>query len=218
MQIPSTHFSVLSALLVEERREEAWAVFQARYQGVLLGWCRRRLSPEDADDLTQEVLLKLFEALSRGGYDPAKGRFRSLLKAVVNNAVRDCWRRRRRRPEPAAVGGSAFLERLGAMAAPESVEELSSAIKGKAQAILHELLQRVRARLKATTWEAFYLTAMEGRPPTEVAAALGLTIDAVYKAKKRGTEMLWEEYLYAHPTAAGAGALPGGARPPGVPR
>src|SRR5437899_3265349 len=129
MEIPSTHLSQLQALAGAERREEAWAVFQARYRDVLLAWCRRhQMSPEDAEDLTQEVLLKLFEALSRGAYDPAKGRLRCWLKTVVDRAAHDCWRRRRRRPEPASVGGTSFLERLGDLVSPESAGELSGAI------------------------------------------------------------------------------------------
>jgi RNA polymerase sigma-70 factor (ECF subfamily) len=206
MQIPSTHLSLLSALGVDERRDEGWAVFQARYQDVILGWCRRRqLSAEDAEDLTQEVLLKLFEALSRGAYDPAKGRFRSLLKAVVNNAISDCWRRQQRRPEPIGVGGTSFLERLGDLAGPESAAELSGAI------------ERVRDRLKETTWQAFAQTMIEGRPAAEVAAALGLTVGTVFKAKDRVKRMLEEEYLYVHPDAGNANPLPGRECPPEVP-
>jgi RNA polymerase sigma-70 factor (ECF subfamily) len=210
MQIPSTHLSLLSALKEDERREEAWVVFQARYQDVILGWCRRcRLSPEDAEDLTQDVLLKLFEALSRGAYDPAKGRFRSLLMSVVNNAIIDAWRRRQRRPEPAGVGGTSFLERLTDLAGPESVGELSGAIEQRAKAAADEVFRRVRARIKETTWQAFAQTMIEGRPAAEVAAVLGLTVGTVFKAKDRVKRMLEEEYLYAHPNAGDAGPLPG---------
>jgi RNA polymerase sigma-70 factor (ECF subfamily) len=218
MQIPSTHLSLLLALQVDGRRDDAWVVFQARYQDVILGWCRRRqLSPEDAEDLTQEVLLKLFEALSRGAYDPAKGRFRGLLKAVVNNAISDCWRRQQRRPEPVGVGGTSFLERLGDLAGPESAGELSGAIEQRAKAVATEVFRRVRARLKETTWQAFAQTMIEGRPAAEVAAALGLTVGTVFKAKDRVKRMLEEEYLYAHANAGDANPLPGRECPPEVP-
>jgi hypothetical protein len=58
--IPSTHISLLCDVR-EGGRDGAWAVFQGRYRGVILGWCLRRgLSPDGAEDLTQDVLLKLF--------------------------------------------------------------------------------------------------------------------------------------------------------------
>jgi RNA polymerase sigma-70 factor (ECF subfamily) len=208
MEIPSTHLSVLAALPVVERREEAWVAFQARYQDVMLGWCRRRgLSSEDAEDLTQEVLLKLFEALSRSAYDPEKARFRSFLKAVVNNAISDWWRRQQRRPEPAAVGGTSFLERLGDQASPEAAEELSGAIDCRTKAVADEIFQRVHGRLKETTWQAFYQTMIEGRPAAEVAPALGLSIATVFKAKDRVKRMLVEEYFYGYADTGDAVAL-----------
>src|SRR5262249_38745304 len=107
MMIPSTHLSELDALSTGERREEAGAAFHARYRDVISGWCRRQLPPEPAEDLTQEVLLKLFRQLPRHPYDPAKGRFREWLMAIVNNAVTDHRRRQQRRPDLGGVGGSA---------------------------------------------------------------------------------------------------------------
>src|SRR5262249_9151665 len=152
MMIPSTHASLLDALQNDD--QEAWAAFQARYGNVILGWCQRRSLPQDsAEDLTQEVLLKLFQQLP--GYDPAKGRFRSWLKAVVNNTLTDCWRRQRRRPEGGGVGGTAFLDRLAQLETPETADELSGAV---ASAIETEVVARVQARVEEKTWQAFYQT------------------------------------------------------------
>jgi RNA polymerase sigma-70 factor (ECF subfamily) len=92
--IPSTHISLLSDLREDGRHDEAWAVFHARYRGVILGWCLRRgLPPDSAEDLTQDILLKLFQELPRYRHDPARGQFRGWLKVVVNNALTDFWRR-----------------------------------------------------------------------------------------------------------------------------
>jgi DNA-directed RNA polymerase specialized sigma24 family protein len=64
MTIPSTHLSLLRALDEEGRREDAWAVFQVCYRDVILGWCQRcGLDLHTAEDLTQEILIKLLEAL-----------------------------------------------------------------------------------------------------------------------------------------------------------
>ncbi len=214
MKIPSTHLSLLSALKEGARREEAWATFAARYRDVILGWCRRRELPEDgAEDVAQEVLLRLFQELPRQVYDPSQGRFRSWLKAVVNNALTDCWRRRQRRPEPGGVGGSAFLQRLAGLASPEAADELGSAIERRARTTAAEVLDRVRAQLKETTWQAFYQTTVEQRPAAEVAAGLGLSVAAIYKAKYRVKQMVIEEYRDVRPTSCPPPDLPGATGP-----
>src|SRR6516162_4580530 len=127
--MPSTHISLLCDLREDGRRDEAWTVFHSRYRGVILGWCLRRgLPPDGAEDLTQDILLKLFQELPRYRHDPARGHFRGWLKAVVNNALSDFWRRQRGRPEH-GIGGTAFLERLGGLASPEAADELSGTIE-----------------------------------------------------------------------------------------
>jgi RNA polymerase sigma-70 factor (ECF subfamily) len=208
--IPSTHLSLLCDLREGGCQNQAWAAFQARYRDVIRGWCLRRGLPADgADDLTQDVLLKLFQQLPRYSHDPQRGQFRGWLKAVVNNALTDFWRRQRRRPERAAVGGTAFQERLGGLAGPAAAGELSGAIEDHARTTAAEVLERVRAKLKETTWQAFYQSMVEQRPAAEVAAGLNLSVATVYKATYRVKQMLLEEYRHAHPTGAGPARLPG---------
>jgi len=176
---------------------------------VILGWCLRRgLSSDGAEDLTQDVLLKLFQQLPRYRHDPARGQFRGWLKAVVNNALTDLWRRQRRRPDQGAVGGTPFLERLGDLANPEPVAELSSVIDDHAQTTAAEILERVRVKLKVTTWQAFQQTMVEQRPAAEVAVGLNLSIASVYKATYRVKQMLLQEYRHVDPCGGGAGRLP----------
>ena len=129
MMIPSTHASLLFALQRADHREEAWAGFHARYRDVILGWCRRQgFRPDAAEDLTQDVLLKLFRELPRHTHDPARGLFRSWLKAVVHNALADFRRRRQNHPSPSGLGGTAFLEQVARLEAPASADELTDTI------------------------------------------------------------------------------------------
>jgi RNA polymerase sigma-70 factor (ECF subfamily) len=208
--IPSTHLSLLCDVKAGGRRDQAWAVFQARYRGVILGWCLRRgLSPDGAEDLTQDVLLKLFEQLPQYNHDPSRGRFRAWLKAVVNNALTDYWRRQRRRPERGGVGGTSFLERLRDLASPEPAGELSGAIEDHARTTAAEVLDRVRARVKETTWQAFYQTMVERRPAAEVAAGLNLSVASVYKASYRVKQLVQQEYRHVHEPSDDPDPLPG---------
>jgi RNA polymerase sigma-70 factor (ECF subfamily) len=196
MMIPSTHASLLDAMQNDD--QEAWGAFQARYGDVILGWCLRRLLPQcSAEDLTQEVLLKLFQELPT--YDPAKGRFRAWLKAVVNNALTDCWRRQQHRPERVGVVGTAFLEQLAQLQTPETADELSGVIEERAGTIAAEVLKAVQARVEEKTWQAFHRTTVEQRPAAEVAAALGLSIGTVYTYVKRVKNLVREEFRNVQP-------------------
>jgi RNA polymerase sigma-70 factor (ECF subfamily) len=205
MAIPSTHISLLREL-EGASRSEAWAAFHARYRDVILRWCRGRGVPRDcAEDLTQDVFLLLAQRLPQYHHEPDRGRFRSWLQAVVHNVVTDFWRRQRRRPGCVGVGGSSFLERLAGVAGPEEAGELS----GSPGAAAAEAFDRARARLKETTWQAFYLSTVEKLPAAEVAARLNLSVASVYKANYRVKQILLEEYRRAHePSADQVGALP----------
>ncbi|WP_171470818.1 RNA polymerase sigma factor [Frigoriglobus tundricola] len=211
--MPSTHVSLLCDLREGARRDEIWAAFHTRYHGVILGWCVRRGLPRaDAEDLTQDVLLKLFQVLPVHTHDPARGQFRGWLRTVVNNALADFWRRR---PEYAAVGGTSFQTRAAGVAGPAAVE-LSTAIEDRARVTAAGIVERVRAKLKETTWQAFYQALIEQRSAAEVAEGLSLSVASVYKATYRVKQMLIEEYSHAHlaeapdlvPRSGGASAVP----------
>ncbi|MFO0969026.1 MAG: sigma-70 family RNA polymerase sigma factor [Gemmataceae bacterium] len=198
MILPSTHASLfLPGRGNDGSGAERWQAFHGRYHAVILVWCRRRgLSPACAEDLTQEIWLKLLRLMHK--YDAAKGRFRSWLKAVVNNALTDYWRRNARQPERGGVGGTAFLDRVAAVAGPEAADELSVAIADRAGTVAAEALARVRARLQETTWQAFYQTLVEKRPAQDVARDLGLSVSSVYKNTYRVKQMLEEEFSHVH--------------------
>jgi RNA polymerase sigma-70 factor (ECF subfamily) len=56
-----------------------------------------------------------------------------------------------------------------------------------------EITRDVRARVEPRTWEAFWLTAIEKASGRDVAAKLGMTLGAVYTAKRRVGQMLRSE-------------------------
>jgi RNA polymerase sigma-70 factor (ECF subfamily) len=51
--------------------------------------------------------------------------------------------------------------------------------------ISRRAMELVRAEFEPRTWEAWWKTAVEGRPAADVAADLGMSVTAVYKAKSR---------------------------------
>src|SRR4029077_2516512 len=105
-------------------------------------------------------------------------------------------------------GWTAFLERLGAPASPEGADELSGAIEDHARTTADEILQRVRGKLKETTWQAFYQSMVEQRSAAEVDATLNLSVASVYKATYRVKQMLLEEYRHVDPAGSDQSRVP----------
>jgi RNA polymerase sigma-70 factor, ECF subfamily len=195
MTIPSTHASLLLALQGQEKRQVAWAIFDARYRDVIHGWCRRRgLRADVADDLTQDVLIKVLQELPRYNHDPSRGQFRSWLKTVVSHALVDHHRRQARHPEPVAVGGGSYLDGKTGLETPRAADELCEEIERRANTMAAAVFEGVRARVQETTWQSFYQWMVLKRPAADVARELGLTTAAVYKNSDRVRKMVIKEY------------------------
>jgi RNA polymerase sigma-70 factor (ECF subfamily) len=172
----STSLSLLQRLR-RPSDPEAWSRFVKLYTPLLYGWARRLgLQPTDAADLVQDVFTLLLRKLPEFQYDPRQ-RFRGWLWTVTVNRYRTL---RRRRPPPAVAGNDATL---GEVAGPDPIEEMAEA------EYRHYLVQRVlrllQAEFPAVVWEAWSQHFVGGRSATEVAAALGISVNAVYIAKCR---------------------------------
>src|SRR5262249_4514938 len=75
-----TSATLLARLRQVPADQAAWAQFTQRYGRKIYAWCRRwNLQEADAEDLTQNVLLKLAEKMQTFVYDPEKS-FRAWLK------------------------------------------------------------------------------------------------------------------------------------------
>ena len=54
-------------------------------------------------------------------------------------------------------------------------------------------MRRIKDRVKPATWDAFHLTAIEGRSGAEVAHQLGIAVAHDFVSKHRVQKMLQEE-------------------------
>ena len=170
---------------------EAWRQFVDLYAPLVYRFARRRgLQDADAADLAQDVLHAVARSSERLEYDPRKGSFRGWLFTVARNKLHTFLRRRerqRRRIEDVAV------DRLAEEpTAPESEEEALWEQEYQ-QRLFDWAAEQVRGHFQARTWQAFWQTAVEARPPREVAEGLGLSVGAVYIAKSRVLARLKEQ-------------------------
>jgi RNA polymerase sigma-70 factor (ECF subfamily) len=184
-----TSVTLLERLGREETDQQAWAEFVHRYGRQIYRWCRRwKLQEADAEDLTQNVLVRLHSRLRTFRYDPAQS-FRAYLKALTHYAWCDLVQGNQR--PGAGSGDSAVLDRLQTIEARDDwVRRLDEEFD---QELLAEAAERVRRRVEPHTWEAFRLTALEGLSGAAAAEQLGMKVVTVFKAKSKVQKMLQEE-------------------------
>jgi len=168
---------------IKDRRDrQAWAQFVEIYAPLVYELARRRgLQDSDAADLTQEVLRSVSSAITRLDYDPRKGTFRGWLFTVTRNALNSFFEAQQRVPR--GSGDSAVQAWLEERPVPE--EESAVWDQEYQTRLLAYAADQVRASFEDATWQAFWQTAVEGKPGKEVAASLGMTVGAVYIAKSR---------------------------------
>jgi RNA polymerase sigma-70 factor (ECF subfamily) len=187
--LPTTRATLLAQLRQHPSDQAGWDEFVERYGRHIYRWCRQwRLQDADAEDVTQDILLKLSQKLQAFAYDPS-GSFRGWLKTVAHHAWRDFTESRRHAER--AAGTSQSLELMLTL---EAREDLARKLE---EAFDLELLEaaktRVRLRVAPHTWEAFRLIVFEGLPVAEVAARVRLQVAMVYVARSKVQKMLREE-------------------------
>jgi RNA polymerase sigma-70 factor (ECF subfamily) len=167
---------------------QAWGEFVERYQPIIRAWCLRWGSqPTDADDVAQQVLVRLLGAMKKYHYDPHPG-FRGWLKTVTHNAWVDFVGSRLR------TSGNDH-EQLALIAdSHDALTDLENQIENAFEQELLELaMRRVEERVKPGTFEAFRLTHIENLSGSKVAERLNMPVSQVYVAKHRVVNLLKEE-------------------------
>jgi RNA polymerase sigma-70 factor (ECF subfamily) len=189
VQLPTTRLSLLNQLRLDPSDQAGWDEFVERYGRHIYRWCRQwKLQDADAEDVTQNILVKLNQKLRAFAYDPSRS-FRGWLKTVAHHAWRD-FEDSRRQVRTAASDSHAEALILSL----EAREDLSQRLEEAFDLELLELaMVRVRLRVAPHTWEAFRLLAIDGMPVTEVAAKVSMQVAMVYVAKSKVQKMLQEE-------------------------
>lgn len=176
--------------LVKANEGPAWRRLAALYTPLVYSSARHAgLQAEDASDVVQEVFRAVLTHIADYEAGPGPGSFRAWLWTITRNKLNDHWRRQRR--QPVAVGGSDAQERLLESPAPECPQDEEPA--GAGGGVLQRALERIRPRFEERTWQAFYRVTAEGQGPAEVAAALGMSVNAVYVARSRVLARLRQE-------------------------
>jgi RNA polymerase sigma-70 factor (ECF subfamily) len=184
-----TPVSLILGMVQNPSDDESWARFVDRYGPLILRWSRSwGLQDCDAHNLTQTVLLKLLRGFHRFEYDPSKS-FRGWLRKVTENA----WAESLRASPPLPSIEHPRLTPL--VSGLEAREDLVQRIAREFDLELKEKAENlVRARVGEKTWDAYWLTEVEGLTALEAAGRLGIKYVAhVYSARHTVKKMLKDE-------------------------
>jgi RNA polymerase sigma-70 factor (ECF subfamily) len=146
------------------------------------------LQPADADDLVQDVLTVVVTKLPEFHHSGNAGAFRAWLRGILAHRLRNFWRKKLRTP----VTGPGIDELL--IRLDDSTDEISRRWdEDHDRHLISVLLETIRPEFQINTWRAFWMTAIQEIPPSQAAAELGLTTNAVFIARSRVLQRLREE-------------------------
>lgn len=179
---PPTRASLLIRLR-DGTSPDAWHEFVKLYSPLVYGFARNRgLQDADAADLMQDVLRSVSGAVGRLDYDRQKGGFRAWLFAITRNKLFTF--QERRRSQAFASGDTAAVEQLNNT--PDRGNQLEAEWDREYERRLASAaMEKIRVEFNENTWQAFWLTAVDGLSAEEVRQRLGISTGAIYVAKSR---------------------------------
>ena len=158
------------------------------YRGEMVAFCYRMLgSVHDAEDLTQEILLRAWQARDR--YDPARASVRTWLYRIATNACLTALTSRARRPLPSGLGApgedpaSTPLTPSARIPWLEPFPDARFDVERRAD--LHLAWVAAVQYLSARQRAVLVLREVLEFPAAEVARQLGTTVPAVNSALQR---------------------------------
>ena len=192
---PATRASLL-VRLGDAQDTAAWTEFVAIYAPLVYGFGRKHgLQDADAADLTQDVLRSVNSAIARLAYDPERGSFRGWLFTIVRNKLRNFLSRQSGHDR--GKGGTSAQVLLEAQPQRQD-EQIAAWDREYEERLFRWAADKVRDSFEVTTWQAFWLTAVEGQNASAVSQRLGLSVGAVYIAKSRVLARLREQVAAWH--------------------
>lgn len=184
----STPLSLLER--VRSNDADAWRRLMELYRPLVLFWCTRGgVAVDDAEDVAQGVFAAAAADLRGFRRDRPGDTFRGWLRVVTRNQV--ALHFRRNRDQVQAEGGSGAWEMLASVADPLAVPEEDEL--AQVNQLHRRAVEQVRGEFEERTWRAFWITAIEGRSPVDLADELGMTPAAIRQAKSRVLRRLKQE-------------------------
>ena len=150
---------------------------------------RQGLQAADADDLVQVVFTAVARSVSQWLERSGRGKFRAWLLRIARNIAVNFLTRRRHRPIGDGAGGdhgggNDAQDWMADIPAPDC--ELSGEFDLEyRREVFRWAADQIQETVMHNTWQAFWLTHVDGRSIAEVAEQLGISTGNVYIGRSR---------------------------------
>ena len=177
---PSTHKTLL--MKIQDGDEISWKEFYDRYSSAILTISGRfGLNPSEADEVRQDVMLKIFQNKLIFSYNDERARFRTYFNRIVRSCIIDYLRKKK------AQTAETPLEHLpdDRPAPDETIDNEEIFDEEWRKQCLLDALEILKEHVEPKTFLAFHMTAFQQKKVREVAGFLQMNASQVYLAKSR---------------------------------
>jgi len=176
--------------------QSSWQEFFDTYWKLIYGVARKAgLTDAEAQDVVQETIFSVARHMPTFKYDPAIGSFKAWLLNMTRWRIIDQFRKRgppsiHRPTDGDAATGTRTTDEV-VDPASQNLDELWEAEWQKA--LFDAAIAKVKRRLDPQKYQIFDFYVNKEWSPNKVSAVFGISVDQVYLAKHRVTEMIKEE-------------------------
>lgn len=168
--------------LVESPSGAEWHQLSTVYGSLVANWVERAGVPlSDVDDVVQEVLIVVMKRVSEFEHQHP-GAFRAWLKAILSNQLKKYFRENVRRTCRISLDNICDTASSDSQLFDREHDEYLAA----------RAMKIIEHEFEPNTWNAFRLQVIENQRPLDVSMQLGISINAVIKAKSRALKRLRE--------------------------
>ena len=191
--VPTTSTTLLRDL-AQDSQHARWGEFVARYRPMMEAFMHERFPSLEADDVIQETLIELIRVFPIYHYSPKeKGHFHNYLTGILRHRALRMMGEDQRRARLAEMVGARDPRDRGS-ASRASLPDSAADERPYRESLLEIALQQLLAdsTIHARKRLVFTREAVNGEKPDDVAAAFGITRNAVDQMKSRMTTRLKE--------------------------
>ena len=186
----------LLARLKDWQDQSSWQEFFDIYWNLIYGVARKAgLNDEEAQDVVQETMASVAKHMPTFQYDPAIGSFKAWLLQMTRWRVLDVLRKRG--PVNAELPAPGHTTTRTSLV--EKVPDPASLELGRfweedwERTLLQAALAKVKQRADPQKYQIFDFYVNKEWPAEKVASCFGVSVDQVYLAKHRVTELIKAE-------------------------
>ncbi|MCA8998624.1 MAG: sigma-70 family RNA polymerase sigma factor [Planctomycetaceae bacterium] len=185
---PATSLSLL--IRARDGEDRAWDRLVEIYGPLVFEQCRRKgFREEDAKEITQDIFLAVSQGLPNFRRDRPDDSFLHWIRKIASRKIID--RIRRDAGMAQGTGGSSAHMRIHQV--PDSISEDDWNPDDLKRMAYERALMLMQQDFQERTWQAFWLSVVEGKPTAEVSETLNMKPGTVRNARFKVQRRLIEE-------------------------